>query len=181
MRVFVLCTGRCGSVTLSKACSHIENYTTGHETNISRTMGRLIYPDWHIEIDNRLAWFLGSLYKAYGDDAVYVHLARESKKVAESYSERFGVAGGIMTGFGSGILFRRNTKVNERTTVAQLYTKTVNDNIDQFLQERKKTVRIRIEAPHEGFEELWHLIGARGDKVAAHAELDRLYNVRKKR
>ncbi|MFM8634352.1 MAG: hypothetical protein ACKOEX_06015, partial [Planctomycetia bacterium] len=69
--VFVLCTGRCGSVTFAKACGHFRNYSTGHETNRAPGPARLAYPDGHIEIDNRLAWFLGGLEERYGDDALY--------------------------------------------------------------------------------------------------------------
>jgi hypothetical protein len=32
MKIFVTGTGRCGTVTFSKACSHITNYTSGHKT-----------------------------------------------------------------------------------------------------------------------------------------------------
>lgn len=59
MRVFVLNTGRCRSVTFSRACSHLTNYSAGHET-LARNLGhaRFAFPDQHIETDNRLAWFL---------------------------------------------------------------------------------------------------------------------------
>lgn len=63
--VFVLCTGRCGSTTLfAQACQHIENYTASHESKIF-LLGdkRLEYSQNHIEVDNRLSWFLGSLEK----------------------------------------------------------------------------------------------------------------------
>ena len=32
MNVFVLCTGRSGSVTFYNVCKHIKNYTTSHES-----------------------------------------------------------------------------------------------------------------------------------------------------
>ena len=45
MNIFVLCTGRCGSVTFTKACQHITNYTCTHESRVS-LLGedRLNYP-----------------------------------------------------------------------------------------------------------------------------------------
>ena len=46
--IFVLCTGRCGSVTFSKACKHITNYTSGHETRIKKLDDRLDFPSFHI-------------------------------------------------------------------------------------------------------------------------------------
>ena len=86
MNIFVLSTGRCGSMTLDKFCKHITNYTSAHE---SRNNLDFKYPPNHIEIDNRLSWFLGRLDKIYGDDAFYVHLKRDDLKVAKSYQNRF--------------------------------------------------------------------------------------------
>ena len=77
MNVFVLSTGRCGSTTFIKACSHITNYSSAHESLSTRTgKQRLNYPENHIEADNRLSWLLGRLDNTYGDDAFYVHLNR---------------------------------------------------------------------------------------------------------
>ena len=78
MNVFVLCTGRCGSTTFSKAASHMTNITAGHETRCSLIGNlRLAYPPSHIEVDNRLSWFLGRLDCTYGKNACYVHLQRD--------------------------------------------------------------------------------------------------------
>ena len=90
MRVFVLSPQRCGSVTFSAACSHIKNFTSGHET---REKLEVQYPDNHIEVDNRLAFFLGRIEKNYGDNAYYVFLKRglernfieELKKVFDDF------------------------------------------------------------------------------------------------
>ena len=83
MNVFVLCTGRCGSMTFAKACGHISNYTSAHESRKQlkpkAPRERFIYLDFHIEVDNRLAWFLGTLNEIYGTNAFYVHLKREMK------------------------------------------------------------------------------------------------------
>lgn len=49
MRAFVLCTGRCGSVTFIKACAHIDNFSAGHETLASEVgTRRFAYPDDHV-------------------------------------------------------------------------------------------------------------------------------------
>lgn len=56
MNVFVLCTGRCGSMTFAEACSHAVNYTTGHESGRHRRYD-LKYPADHIEVDNRFPQF----------------------------------------------------------------------------------------------------------------------------
>ena len=89
MRVFVLCTGRSASTTLVRAFAHATNYTAGHETRSSMVAGRLDYPDEHIEADNRLVWFLGSLDRSYGDGPCYVHLMRDPTAVAASFVRRW--------------------------------------------------------------------------------------------
>jgi len=103
MNVFVLCTGRCGSMTFSEACKHIKNYTSSHESK-NHLFGkeRLNYPNNHIEVDNRLSWFLGSMDKKYGNDAYYVHLKRDTLNVAKSYLERWEF--GITKSYHNGII-----------------------------------------------------------------------------
>ena len=58
MRVFILSPQRCGSVTLSEACKHISNYSSGHET---RKKLELEYPDQHIEIDRFIIQLLKNI------------------------------------------------------------------------------------------------------------------------
>jgi hypothetical protein len=87
--VFVLCTGRSASTTLVRAFAHATNFTAGHETRSATVVDRLSYPDHHIEADNRLAWFLGSLDRTYGDAPCYVHLTREPGAVTASFVRRW--------------------------------------------------------------------------------------------
>jgi hypothetical protein len=83
--VFVLCTGRCGSLAFARACAHMTNYSCGHESRCSLLGAeRLSYPSRHIEVDNRLAWLLGRLDETYGKDAFYVHLRRDRDATARS-------------------------------------------------------------------------------------------------
>src|SRR4029079_4844381 len=104
MRVFVLCSGRCGSTNFALACRHFTNYTVGHEQNTGRIgESRLAYPDDHIEVDNRLSWYLGGLGERYGDDAFYVHLTREEDDVAASFSRRWKI--GIIRAYAKGIIW----------------------------------------------------------------------------
>jgi hypothetical protein len=74
---------------LIRAFAHATNYTAGHETRSDVVDGRLDYPDAHIEADNRLAWFLGSLDRHYGDEPCYVHLSRDPADVAASFVRRW--------------------------------------------------------------------------------------------
>lgn len=179
MRAFVLCSGRCGSLTFARACEHITNYTSAHESRAGLVQGRLDYPEDHIEVDNRLAWFLGSLEKKYGDDPVYVHLTRDPEAVAESYSHRFYVKAGIMHGFGYGVVRpAKPPKERDRMDVARLFVRTVTDNVESFLKDKTKVVRVRLEDPHEPFDRFWDLLGAEGDREAAHDTLRTVHNAR---
>ena len=110
MRVFVLGTGRCGTTTFARACAHIENFTSGHESN-ARFIGesRLEYPTDHIEADNRLSWMLGALGARYdGTEVLYVHLRRDPDEVARSFELRWesGFRASIIRAFAHGIVQR---------------------------------------------------------------------------
>lgn len=166
---------------MAKALGHATNYTVGHESRANRSAGRLRYLDQHIEVDNRLAWFLGELESRF-PDTVWVHLAREREKVVESYTHRFNVRGGIMPAFASGILRRGPARPNERLEIARLYVDTVNMNIAQFLehQNQDKVVHMWIEHPYDAFTQLWELLGIKGDLLKACAELGKRYNARRK-
>lgn len=89
MRVFVLTTGRSGSVTFARSCSHITNYSSAHESRAAEYgAARFDYADQHIEIDNRLSWFLGGLEERF-PEARYVHLRRDPAADARSFAARW--------------------------------------------------------------------------------------------
>lgn len=182
MRIFCLSTGRCGSRTFSVAMGHSTNFSSAHESR-SHHLGsaRLDYSDWHCESDNRLAWFLGGMQQRYGDDAVYVHLRRSPDAVALSYMkrrkqlsvrERIKQLGSknlppspyILDAFGSGVLIneRRRTEA-EWLHVARMYVDTVIENIEAFLADKTKVIRIWLEDPETMFELLWDVAGVQGD------------------
>lgn len=170
MRVFVLSTGRCGSVSFAEACSYIDNYSSGHETLCSELgQKRFEYPDNHIEADNRLSWHLGELDRLFGDDAYYVHLLRDRDKVANSYNKRYRKQGGIIKAYCEGVkmtpVWRLNQK--ERLQMSYDYVDTVTDNIICFLTNKSNKQTIHLEQIDEGFEIFWNRIGAEGDYVSA--------------
>lgn len=182
-RVFVLCTGRCGSQTLATACGHMTNWSAGHETRNDRIgAGRLDYPAGHIEVDNRLSWHLGQLAARFDDETtLYVHLRRDPEAVARSYVRRFYVRAGIMHAFGAGIIRgRREVPQRDRLAVARQYVATVEANIDEFMAHRANTLVMDIENPHGWFDRLWDRIGATGDREAAHETLGRVHNASKR-
>ncbi|WP_436796315.1 hypothetical protein [Actinospongicola halichondriae] len=196
MRVFVLTTGRAGSVTFSEACRHASNYSVGHETRIGAIRDRLEYPDNHIEVDNRLAWFLGSLSKRY-PDAFYVHLTRGDKDVVRSYSRRHHepdagrpsirtaiattrrvrrIPTSIVSGFLHGVLFRMEPWTPEDLEEGSaLMVHTINDNISEFLRD-KPHINVALESATTHFSEFWRRIGASGNLDRALAEFSTRHN-----
>lgn len=168
MRVFVLCTGRCGSVTFVRAAGHAENFTAGHETR-SHMVGqdRFDYPPDHIEADNRLGWMLGRLAESSAPGDRYVHLLRDPEAVARSFLARFDR--GIMRAYHSDILMRsaRLSSNVEPIEFCRDYVGTVNGNIRHFLKGRENVMEVHLERLPEDFATFWDWIGACGDKEAA--------------
>ena len=182
MNVFVLCTGRCGSTTFSKAAAHMTNFTAGHETRCSLIGNhRLAYPPSHIEIDNRLSWFLGRLDCAYGKNACYVHLQRDLLETAESFCDRWNF--GIMQAYRSGILMggKVTDAADEKAkfSVAFDYCRTVNENICCFLKDKPNHMAFRLENAANDWERFWTWIGAKGDFAASLGEWNIKHNARK--
>jgi hypothetical protein len=169
MNIFVLTTGRSGSLTFAEACRHITNYTTGHETRVGLVGAeRLAYPDRHIEVDNRLAWFPGRMEAAFGDRAFYVHLRRDDEATAASHVKRWNKP--AMQSYRKGILWDVDPEAN-RLDLARDLTLTMNTNIEHYLRDKTKSMRIDIETAGRSFPELWERIGAEGDLDAALREL----------
>jgi len=174
MNIFVLCTGRCGSTTFARACAHMTNYTVGHETRSGLIRDdRLAYPPEHIEVDNRLAWFLGRLDRAYGDTAHYVHLTRNREATGQSFRRRYD--SGILYGYRSSVLMGLADTATPDVVCAD-YVDTVTENIHLFLLGRSRVSKVEVETARVGFEGFWQAIGARGSLAAALAEWDRCYN-----
>ena len=175
MNVFVLCAGRCGSMTFIKAAAHIANYTAGHETR-AHLIGydRLSYPRRHIEADNRLSWFLGRLNAEYGDSATYVHLMRRDQEATvRSFLKRYD--SGIMLAYRRGVLMGLSEN-EEPILVCRDYVQTVTQNIRAFLQNKSSVVRIYLETAKDDFRDFWNAIAAEGDRDAALNEWNTRYN-----
>jgi hypothetical protein len=170
VNVFVLCTGRCGSTTFIRACKHIRNFTSGHETR-ARLLGeaRLNYPDHHIEADNRLSWMLGRLDSKYGDAAVYVHLTREPSAVARSFEDRVNHRGAMMAAYREAILMGGTEQALPRD-YADDYVQNVTLNIRHFLKDKSRVLHVALETVEQDFPAFWKRIGAQGNLDAAMAE-----------
>ena len=174
MRVFVLGTGRCGTVTFSKACEYIENYSVGHESLWGYAgNARLAYPDNNIEVDNRLVWFLGALHKRFGADTFYLHLTRNKADVIESFVRR-GI-GLLAHWWGCGVLYSDVVDSRNFIGVMDDYVETVTANIEEFISD-KPSMTGSIETSIEWFPEFCHKIGARFNKAGALNELRKCHN-----
>lgn len=177
MNVFVLSTGRCGSMTFERACRHIGNYTAAHESRVGLVgPERLRYPPMHIESDNRLAWFLGRLDREFPDAVFYVHLQRERLAVARSYARRLD-PGLIMSAWAHGVHLGLPDDIGPQALdIALDYVDTVNANIAGFLAGKANSMTFRLEQAGQAFPEFWDRIGARGNLAAALAEFDVAHN-----
>lgn len=178
--IFVLGTGRCGTVSFVTACKHIENYTASHESRVARLgEDRLNYPENHIEADNRLSWLLGRLDHKFGEDAFYVHLLRDPEATAKSYAKR-QFPGGILRAYGDGILMPRVDSANaewDAIKIAKDLVDTVTQNINLFLKDKPNVMVIHLEKIDEHFLNFWEAIGAEGEINLALKEIKTPKNV----
>lgn len=180
--VFILCTGRSGSTTLAKACSHITNYSSGHETRASEIgESRLNYADNHIEADNRLSWMLGSLDKKYGDDAFYVHLIREKESLVKSFGNRWSYSSSILQFLAKGVYSLAPELLGEaqKQTICEDYFDIINSNIELFLRDKSNKMVMQLETIEADFEDFWNQIDAQGDFELAKQELSNSHNATK--
>jgi hypothetical protein len=175
MNIFVLCTGRCGSVTFIEACRWFANYTAGHETRTGALgPARFAYAPRHIEADNRLAWLLGRLDLHYGPEAFYVHLRREQEATAASFARR--ADSGIMKAYQRPGILMGLPGDADPLAVARDYVSTVTANIEMFLRDKPWQMRFDLEDAGVLFPEFCDRIGAEVDMPRALEEFRRRHN-----
>lgn len=164
MNVFVLTTGRTGSLSFERACSHMTNYTAAHESRC-QLMGdeRLNFADNHIEIDNRLVWFLGALDKKYGDNAIYIHLKRDDVQVAKSYAKRWNRETSIVRAYAYGVLKLQEHHIKNPEAICLDFVQKTNANSEAFLSNKTKSMTFNLENLDADFKLFWDLVGAEGD------------------
>ncbi len=183
MRVFVLTTGRAASKTFAYACRHLDGMTAGHETNGGKIAFRLEYPDNHVEVDNRLVWFLGGLDHRYSDkNTFYVHLTRDRDKVVESYLMRWHLTVSITRAFYHGILM--NPKKPDMDTARKschLFVETVDENVRYFLKNRSNWTHVRVEYLEQDFFGFMQKAGLTGDRDTIREAVRDIKNVNKKK
>jgi len=173
MNVFILGTGRCGTTTFSKACGYVRGYTVGHESRWRKTGDdRLNYPGNHIEVDNRLSWYLGRLHARFNHDVLYVHLARDRAGVIESFLQRQPTA--LIQGWRRGVVCSISSDDDLPAMVAD-YVDAVLANVGLFVRDRGG-LTIRIEDPIDGFAEMCDRLGADVDIDEAIETLGQRHN-----
>jgi len=173
--IFILNTGRCGSNTFFEACKHIKNYTCGHETRTQEINKRLFYPAHHIEVDNRLSWFLGTLGKIY-PRAFFVHLIRNRDDTVKSFMKRRG-QNNINRYWCEAVLNTKIDNIDEDTwqRVCESYYDHVNNNIRSFIGNRSSMI-IELEHAKGQFPIFCQMISAEVDMDKAINEFDVKYN-----
>lgn len=182
MRVFFLTAGRTASQTVALAAAHIDGMTAAHESRRRMIEQRLEYPDNHIEVDNRLSWFLGSLERLYDDEETfYVFLKRDPERIAASYIRRWHITVSIVRAFYHGILMCRNKKPtdDEKMASARLFVQTVEDNIEAFLRTHPNHAVINTENLEADFMAFMDQAGLEGDREAIRATLNSVNNTNK--
>lgn len=171
--VFVLCAGRCGSTTFAQAAKHLTNFTSGHETRAGLIgEDRVAYPARHVEVDNRLTWFLGRLYQRYGAAALYVHLRRDRMATARSFVRRY--EDGIMAAYRRQILMGLPDDADP-LAVCLDYVDTVTARIEHFLRDKPR-LDVRLEHAQTDFALFWRAVGGEGDLGAALREWETCHN-----
>ena len=184
MRVFVLCTGRSGSLTFIRACRHISNYSSAHESR-SRLLGekRFHYPDQHIEADNRLIWFPGAMEQYFTGDTYYIHLIRNREDTVKSYNRRWIRNGSLIRAYCEGIhqIALHKLDNGKRLEVVEDFYDRVNENIRHFLKDKEHKITIEVEDAGRDFEQFWSSIGAEGNLQGALQTFGQKHNVSKTR
>jgi hypothetical protein len=174
MKVAVLTAGRAGSMSLYKACQHVRNYSTGHDSKEGLLAAqRVVIADSHIEIDTRFAWMLGPLHEVNGDSIHFVFLTRNLDASAASFNRRWAGSKGIIRGYCESILQR--DKPAEDLAIARDLVTTVEANIRTFLETRKHSI-IRLEDWRTDLAAFFADIGAEVDFEAAAASFAERHN-----
>ena len=167
MRVFVVGTGRCGSVTFSKACRHLDGFTVGHESPIG---GELSFPDRHVEVSPRLTWVLPLLVRKYHDDVLYVHLRRKREEVVASWIRR-----GRHRGPGIWEKLVNGSSENDYRQICELCHDGMIATIEQSLTGTNQ-MTLWLHDVRESWHEFWTAIRAQGNYRRSLAEWNIRYN-----
>jgi hypothetical protein len=179
--IFVLSAGRSGSTTFAQACKKLSNYTSLHESRSALLAdNRFAYPLHHIEVDNRLCWFLGEMDIRFNNSkTLYVNLVRDPERTAMSFLNRLRTSkykSSIIRAFAYGIVMKAGDwKEEEEPEIARFYLRTVTLNIDMFLKDKNSLV-VHLEDDGESFDAFLQAISAEGDLDGARSIWREIHN-----
>lgn len=165
MRVFVVGTGRCGTVTFYHACRHITNFTSAHEGKAG-SVPPWEFPDNHIEIGSHLFSQMGPLCLAY-PDAIWIHLVRNREDCTASLASQCAVS----MEHHSQIWFHAFRAPPQK--VAEAYYDMVNTVVPLVFP---LAMRIDVESAVEQWPDFLLSIGAEVDVLASQDEWGKRYN-----
>ena len=170
MRVFVVGTGRCGSVTFARAAAHMTNYSVAHESPINPNLD---FPDRHIEVSPRLTWVLPILVDRHIADTFYVHLRRRRTEVVDSWLRR-----GRNRGPGIWERLVCGTIPGDYRRTCELCYSAMTRIIEQSLADRNH-MTMWLHEIRKSWGEFWRTIGAEGDYHRSLAEWNVQHNAGK--
>ncbi len=167
MRIFVVGTGRCGTVTFHHACMHIDNFISGHESFSKQLFENdFVIPDGRIEVDPHFAHFLPVLIKKY-PEAKWVHLVRERIKCVESIAKTNGLKHYVK-------LVSMNNDVSMIKAAGMFYD-VVNANISKWMMDCNH-IEMHLENLTNEWDGFWNWIGAKGNFKSSVEQLSINYN-----
>lgn len=175
MRAFVTGTGRCGTKTWARACSHLTSHTSDHESHRGRAdESYLDFPDHHIEVDPHLSWMLARLLQKYPGD-VYVHLWRPEDEVVASWKSR-----GIQPHRGAAPLIDVIYQTRSALLTADEYDLALRElyrsvwaRCEHMIARKKRGMSVNILEAGESWGAFCEMLGAEGDMDAALVQLGR--------
>lgn len=180
MRVVVVGTGRCGTVTFTKACRHLTNYTSKHESTSGMTSAAALrLPDNHIEVNPHLSRMLWPLDRELaGADVLWVHLQRKREEVVESWVRRGRKAG---VGLWTPLVMRVNAqKLNDEQWryACGLCYDSITGDIGAFMRTRTdgQQMHMWLHEAQARWPEFLKRIKARGNGRASQAEWNIRHN-----
>ena len=165
MNIFVIGSGRCGTLTFSKSISHCTNYTVGHESHAG-SVDRLNYPENHIEVSSHLTLYWPMLRKRY-PQCRFVWIQRvDDVRCARSISKLQG--GQIVRDFCNVFHQQPNPVLIEGAL--DIY------DMMNAQGEASGAFRIEMENAKAQWQRCWDFMGCEGDFELSLNEWDTRYN-----
>lgn len=151
--IFIISPGRTATYAMSKAFSNVSDYTCAHESRVGFFNDqRINYPDNHIELDNRLSFYLPQLTRKYSKkNSLLVIVNRDRNSIAKSYNKRWRKIN-IMKAFSQGI--HMNDLQSNNIDVCLAYVNYIYETIDYFKPQWDNVLEIEFSDLNFGIEQI---------------------------